>query len=85
MSLERVDPLDLAKSFGAGAKLVRAALEIVPAGIWPLNRIGLTGESSSAEIEKRLTWLHGLHGGYLDGGFSSINAPLGLHGGDFKR
>lgn len=85
MSVERVDPLDLAKSFGAGAKLVRATFEIVPTGIWPLNRIGLTGDSSSAEIEKRLTWLHGLRGGYLDGGFSSINAPLGLHGGDFKR
>jgi hypothetical protein len=85
MSVERVDPLDIAKSFGAGTKLVRATLEIVPTGIWPLNRIGLTGESTATEIEKRLTWLRGLGGGYLDGGFSSINAPLGLYGGDFKR
>ena len=33
MSVERVDPLDIAKSFGAGTKLVSATLEIVPTGI----------------------------------------------------
>jgi hypothetical protein len=43
-SVEKVDPLDIGKSFGAGAKLVGATLEIVPTGIWPFNFVGITGE-----------------------------------------
>jgi hypothetical protein len=56
-SVERVDPLDFGKSFGAGARLVRATLEIVPAGIWPLNSFGITGESITNGIAKKLSWL----------------------------
>jgi hypothetical protein len=56
-TVERVDPLDIGKSFGAGAKLVRATLEIVPAGIWPFNRYGFTGEPITTGINLRLKWL----------------------------
>jgi hypothetical protein len=81
MTVERVDPLDI----GAGAKLVRATLEIVPAGIWPLSWYGITGEPITTGIEQRLSWLPRLKGGYLDGGFTSGGAPLGLFGGNFKN
>jgi hypothetical protein len=85
-TVERVDPLDIGKSFGAGANLVRATLEIVPAGIRPFNLYGVTGEPLSAGIEKRLAWLKGLKGGYLDGAFAGGGPALSniLFGGNFK-
>ena len=46
----------LGKSFGADARLVRATLEIVPAGIWPLNKIGVTGEPITTGIVSELPW-----------------------------
>ena len=56
-TVERVNPLDLERSFGAGVKLVHAELEIVPAGIWPFNSIGITGEPLTTGINLRLKWL----------------------------
>jgi hypothetical protein len=85
MTVERVDPLDIGKSFGAEAKLVRATLEIVSAGTWPLSSFGITGEPMTTGIDRRLLWLPRLNGGYLDGGFTSRGTPLGLYGGNFKR
>jgi hypothetical protein len=58
-SVERVDPLALETDFGAGVKLVHAELEIVPAGIWPLNSIGVTGEPITWGIDKKLPWWNG--------------------------
>jgi hypothetical protein len=84
-TVERVDPLNVTKSFGAGAKLVRAALEIVPAGIWPLNSLGITGEPITRGVDQRLPWLKALKGKYLHGGDSARGAPLGLDSGDFVR
>jgi hypothetical protein len=60
MTVEQVDPRDIAKSFGVGTNLVRASLEIVPAGVWPFNRIGITGEPVATGIEERLIWLNHL-------------------------
>lgn len=84
MTIEKVDPYDLGRSFGPGVKLNRATLEIVSSGIWPLNRLGLSGKSVTNQLQQKLPWLAGTKGGYLDGGFTSRNAPFGLHGGDFK-
>jgi hypothetical protein len=58
-SAEEVDPLDIGKSFGVGARLNRATLEIVPSGIWPLNSIGITGEPIATGIASRLPWWNG--------------------------
>jgi hypothetical protein len=55
----------------------------VPTSLWPFNRIGLTGEPITTEIEKRLSWLRGLNGEYLEDG--SRNAPLELQAGYFKQ
>ncbi|WP_426523974.1 hypothetical protein [Bradyrhizobium sp. McL0615] len=85
MSVEKVDPFDLATSFGSGVRLTRATLEIVPAGIWPLNRLGITGEPITRGVEKRLAWLGALKGKYLGGGGSARGAPLELDSGDFKK
>ncbi|NOJ43015.1 hypothetical protein [Bradyrhizobium australiense] len=85
LTVERVNPLDLESSFGTGVKLVRATLEIVPAGIWPLNQFGWTGEPITTGLAERLPWLKNLKGGYLGGGFTSKDAPLGLHEGNFER
>jgi hypothetical protein len=59
MTVEKVDPLYLEKSFGPGVKLTRATLEIVPAGIWPFSWYGITGEPITTGIEKRLPWWNG--------------------------
>jgi hypothetical protein len=58
-SVELVDPFNLAKNFGAGARLVGAYLEIVSAGIWPLNCSGITGEAVTVGIEGKLPWWNG--------------------------
>jgi hypothetical protein len=84
MTVESVSLLNIGERFGADAKLVRATLEIVPAGIWPLNDYGITGVPISTGIDERLPWLPKLNGGYLNGGFTSKDAPLGLYGGNFK-
>ncbi len=84
MTIEKVDPFDLRRSFGPGVKLNRATLEIVSSGIWPLNKLGLSGQPVTNHLQQKLPWLAGTKGGYLDGGSTSRNAPLGLHGGDFK-
>ena len=84
MTIEKLDPLDLGKSFGPATKMNRATLEIVSSRIWPLNVLGISEEPITNHIEQRLPWLAGTKGGYLDGGSTSRNAPLGLHGGDFK-
>jgi hypothetical protein len=73
MTVARVDPDDLAASFGPGYSLKSVTLEI-------------TGEPvTKGDVEKVLHWLEALNGGYLHGGSTSRGAPLGLHGGHFKR
>ena len=84
-TVERVDPLDIGKSFGAGARLVRATLEIVPAGIRPFSSYGITGEPITRGVDLRLAWFKSLKGKYLHGGGSARGAPLGLDSGDFVK
>lgn len=84
-TIEKVDPLNLEKSFGPGVKLARATLEIVPAGVWPFSWFGITGEPITNKTEKKLNWLKGLNGRYLNGGPSARSAPLGLDSSDFKK
>jgi hypothetical protein len=60
-TVERVEPFDIEKSFGAGARLVRASLQIVPAGIWPLSWYGITGEPITNGVEDKLAWWNGPH------------------------
>lgn len=57
--------------FGKGVKLKEITFE-------------MTDDPVTLGIDKVLGWLAGLEGGYLDGGFTSRNAPLGLYGGNFK-
>ncbi|WP_426413338.1 hypothetical protein [Bradyrhizobium ganzhouense] len=66
-TVERVDPQNLAERFGPGARLVRATLEIVPAGVWPLNALGVTGTAITMGIEKRLPWIRDHYDIMLDG------------------
>lgn len=87
-TVERVDPGNLAASFGAGVKLINATIEIVPSGWWPLNVFGVTGTPLTTGIEKQLVWLPALraHGGTLDGSRVSRSNELSnsLGGGAFK-
>lgn len=85
MTVERVDPDNLADSFGSGVKLDRATLELVYPGIWPLNWMGFSGTQLTTGIWNELPWLRGLKGGYLHRKFSARGSPYGLHGGHFKR
>ncbi|MDX2288452.1 MAG: hypothetical protein NW217_06485 [Hyphomicrobiaceae bacterium] len=57
LTIERVDPENLARSFGIGVYLKEARIEIVDAGIWPLNRWGFTGEPVTMGIEEVLPWI----------------------------
>lgn len=70
-SVEKIDPDNLAAAFGPSVKLRRAAIEI-------------TEDAVTHGIARRLQWLSALNGKYLDGGFTSRNAPLGLHAGNFQ-
>ena len=85
-TVERVHPQNLTESFGPGAKLVRSTLEIVPAGVWPLNSLGITGEPITTGIQGRLGWLKRIGGGYLDGTFAGGGPALSnvLSGANFK-
>jgi hypothetical protein len=58
-SAELFDPVN---SLDRGLKLVRATLEIVEAGIWPLNVVGITGVPISRGITTKLPWLIGFKG-----------------------
>ena len=72
-TVRRVEPSDLAASFGPGVALKSVTLEI-------------TGEAvTEGRVERVLGWLGPLKGGYLHGGFTSRGAPLGLTGLDFVR
>jgi hypothetical protein len=57
--------------FGKGVRLKEITIE-------------MTDEPVTWEIDKYLSWLHELAGGYLHGGFTSRGAPLGLYGGNFQ-
>jgi len=85
-TVERVDPLDIGKRFGGEAKLVRVTLEIVPAGIWPFDSYGITGESITTGIQKRLQWLTNMRSN-IDGTSITNSNRLSneLNSGDFKR
>lgn len=72
-SVGRVDPDNLAASFGPGYRLVSITLEITDEPI------------TEGRMEEVLGWLKDLEGGYLHGGFTSRGAPLGLTGLDFAR
>jgi hypothetical protein len=85
-TVERVDPLDIGKRFGAGAKLVRATFEIVPAGIWPFSRYGITGEPITSGLAARLGWLVGMRTNIDGTSFTSSNRLENvLHSGDFRK
>ena len=76
LTVEKVEPENLAKSFGAGVRLRRVTIEIVPAGIWPLNAWGLSGAPITTGIEKQLPWIREYYGKKLDGQrFESADAP----------
>ncbi|MCB9988267.1 MAG: hypothetical protein H6868_02910 [Rhodospirillales bacterium] len=61
---------DFERVFGEGVKLHSVTVE-------------MTDEPVTWGIEQVLPWLSELKGGYLDGGFTSRNAPYGLYGGNF--
>lgn len=86
MTAETVNPFDISKNFGTDARLVRATLEIVPTGVWPLNSLGVTGEPITMGIQKRLPWLMRITSN-IDGtsSTSSTNLSNVLHVGNFKR
>ncbi len=72
-TVKRVDPGDLAASFGAGYKLKSITLEITNEPV------------TKGVVESVLGWLGALEGGYLHGVFTSRGSPLGLLGGNFKK
>ncbi len=62
-TVEKVDPANLAASFGAGVRLTRATIEMVGAGWLPFNLFNLPwpewlfGTPITRGIETRLVWL----------------------------
>jgi hypothetical protein len=86
MTVERVSPLSIGERFGADAKLVRATLEIVPAGIWPMSIFGFTGEPITTGIERRLPWIAKTKSN-IDGTSATMSRELSneLHVGSFKQ
>jgi hypothetical protein len=71
-SVKLVDPADLAATFGPGFRLKEIKLELTDEPV------------TEGAVEAVLRWLEKLNGRYLHGGETSRDAPLGLHGGNFK-
>ena len=72
MSVEEVQPGNLAATFGGGARLLRATIEMTDAPV-------TTG------IETRLPWLEGLKGGFLNGSqYGTKDVPYGLQASNFQ-
>lgn len=76
-TVQRVDPNNLASTFGAGVFLTRVTLELVPAGIWPFHWLWFTGEPISRGLDLRLPWLATWkrRGGTISGQFSFSSVP----------
>ncbi len=53
-SAQVVPPYELSKVFGSGVQFRNAAIEMVPAGSWPLTLFGITGEQVTRGIEKKI-------------------------------
>jgi hypothetical protein len=51
-----VEPTDagFATAFGPGFRLARVTLEMVPAGVWPFNLVGLSGTPVTRGIEGKM-------------------------------
>lgn len=66
MTVEPVDPSNLAAGFGSGVRLERATIEVVSSGWWPFNSIGwpksLAGERPTEGIINVIPWVVDLHG-----------------------
>ena len=54
-----VEPTDagFASAFGPGFRLARVTLEMVPAGVWPFNLVGLSGTPVTRGIEGKVAFL----------------------------
>ena len=54
-----VEPTDagFAAAFGPGHRLSSVTLEMVPAGVWPFNLVGLTGTPVTHGIEGKVAWI----------------------------
>jgi hypothetical protein len=75
-TVELVDPDDLAKSFGAGVRLKSASIEMADKGIWPLNRVELTGEPVTKGIEKLVPWIEQSNPIFVDWQDYAYDHPL---------
>lgn len=51
-----LDPVNLSAAFGQGFRLRRISLQIVPAGLWPLDFGGALGEPVTRQIQTQLPW-----------------------------
>jgi hypothetical protein len=74
ITVERVDPFDLAKTFGTGVKLINARIEI-------------TGDPITTGIQKRLTWIGQYPEPSLDPSHApgDWSLPATIHQGDFRK
>jgi len=85
-SAEMFDPAAPAALPTRELRLVRATIEIVPTGVWPLNFLGITGVPISRGITAKLPWLAGFKG--YTGGQLSLDRSRpekNLTGDDFVK
>ena len=54
-----IRPSDFSQAFGNGFAFRDMIIEIVPAGMWPFNSFGITGEPITTGIEGKLPWWNG--------------------------
>ena len=92
-TIEKVDVNNVAQTFGGETRLVRSTIEMVSPGIWPFNKIGITGITVTMGIEKLFPpWFAEIRqkGALLDGDNGLVrhtDAPLSnkLSISDFSR
>jgi hypothetical protein len=94
-TVERVDPHNLAASYGSGVYLKGAAIETVPMGWLPFDPLGwasprwLTGTPVTRSVATKLPWINEHYSNQLDGeryGTAGAKLPLAnsLSSGYFK-
>ncbi|MEQ8823152.1 MAG: hypothetical protein RIC14_02130 [Filomicrobium sp.] len=56
-TVESVKANDLSSRFGSGVKLTRMTSQLVDAGVWPLDRLDLSGTPLTSQVKEMLPWL----------------------------
>lgn len=80
-----VAPEEFPQVFGPGVRFKRATIEMVPAGIWPLTLLGLSGVPVTRGIEEKVPLMQQLREEAKKSRISRLGDPFRVNSGQFER